>query len=295
MARKRLTQIFPWLLPLRIKQRVLCFYFKMWLDGIEYASLQENEIFPHKLFTTTCPMINRSPGLDPAYQENKVFNLKLAAACLDGLVIRPGETFSFWHALRHADRDTPYRDGLAEVNGKLTAQYGGGLCQMSNLLCWMFLHTPLELEERHGHRTKDFPEPPSDAPMGVDAAVSQGWLDLRFKNSTDTAYQIKIRFDGDDITGEILAERDTGLSYEAVNRNLQYFRKDGAVYERVDVVQRVLVASTGRRLSEKLAYRNQCKIGYPLPAGTPVQEAEPEGGNDDGKETGSGAVWGLLS
>lgn len=119
-----------------------CFYTKMRWDGAVYASHRERKRLPHLLFETTCPMYNRETGFDMVYQENKVFNLKLAAATLDRLLIRPGETFSFWRLVRYADRKTPYRDGLAEVNGKLTVQPGGGLCQLSNLLFWMFLHTP---------------------------------------------------------------------------------------------------------------------------------------------------------
>lgn len=142
MTRRRITQIFPWLLPLRRWQRRLCFYAKMQWDGAAYATCRKKQELPYLLFTTSCPMYNRETGFDMVYQENKVFNLKLAAAPLDHLLIRPGETFSFWRLVRHADRDTPYQDGLAEVDGKLTIQKGGGLCQLSNLLCWMFLHTP---------------------------------------------------------------------------------------------------------------------------------------------------------
>lgn len=78
-------------------------------------------------------------------------------------MIAPGETFSFWLAVRYADRHTPYKEGLAMVNGELVPQKGGGLCQLSNLLFWLFLNSPLTLVERHGHAVKDFPEPPSDA------------------------------------------------------------------------------------------------------------------------------------
>ncbi|CDB30956.1 putative uncharacterized protein [Firmicutes bacterium CAG:137] len=217
-------------------------------------------------------MYNRETGFDMVYQENKVFNLKLAAATLDHLLIRPGETFSFWRLVRYADRDTPYREGLAEVDGKLTVQKGGGLCQLSNLLCWMFLHTPLTLTERHGHQVKDFPEPPSDAPLGVDATVAEGWLDLRVRNDTEVTFQIAISFDQAHITGRVYTARDLGLTYEAINENLVYYRQNGRVYEGVDVVQRAIDTSSGICVSTRRMYRNQCEIGYRLPAGTVVQE-----------------------
>lgn len=272
MTRRRMTQIFPWLLPLRRWQRRFCFYAKMGWDGIPYATCRERQELPYPLFETSCPMYNRETGFDMVYQENKVFNLKLAAATLDHLLIRPGETFSFWRLVRYADRDTPYREGLAEVDGKLTVQKGGGLCQLSNLLCWMFLHTPLTLTERHRHQVKDFPEPPSDAPLGVDATVAEGWLDLRVRNDTEVTFQIAISFDQAHITGRVYTARDLGLTYEAINENLVYYRQNGRVYEGVDVVQRAIDTSSGICVSTRRMYRNQCEIGYRLPAGTVVQE-----------------------
>ena len=272
MTRRRMTQIFPWLLPLRRWQRRFCFYAKMGWDGIPYATCRERQELPYPLFETSCPMYNRETGFDMVYQENKVFNLKLAAATLDHLLIRPGETFSFWRLVRYADRDTPYREGLAEVDGKLTVLKGGGLCQLSNLLCWMFLHTPLTLPERHGHQVKDFPEPPSDAPLGVDATVAEGWLDLRVRNDTEVTFQIAISFDQAHITGRVYTARDLGLTYEAINENLVYYRQNGRVYEGVDVVQRAIDTSSGICVSTRRMYRNQCEIGYRLPAGTVVQE-----------------------
>ena len=272
MTRRRMTQIFPWLLPLRRWQRRFCFYAKMGWDGIPYATCRERQELPDPLFETSCPMYNRETGFDMVYQENKVFNLKLAAATLDHLLIRPGETFSFWRLVRYANRDTPYREGLAEVDGKLTVQKGGGLCQLSNLLCWMFLHTPLTLTERHGHQVKDFPEPPSDAPLGVDATVAEGWLDLRVRNDTEVTFQIAISFDQAHITGRVYTARDLGLTYEAINENLVYYRQNGRVYEGVDVVQRAIDTSSGICVSTRRMYRNQCEIGYRLPAGTVVQE-----------------------
>ena len=269
MTRRRMTQIFPWLLPLRRWQRRFCFYAKMGWDGIPYATCRERQELPYPLFETSCPMYNRETGFDMVYQENKVFNLKLAAATLDHLLIRPGETFSFWRLVRYADRDTPYREGLAEVDGKLTVLKGGGLCQLSNLLCWMFLHTPLTLTERHGHQVKDFPEPPSDAPLGVDATVAEGWLDLRVRNDTEVTFQIAISFDQAHITGRVYTARDLGLTYEAINENLVYYRQNGRVYEGVDVVQRAIDTSSGICVSTRRMYRNQCEIGYRLPPNSP--------------------------
>jgi len=173
MKRKRITQIFPWLIPLRTKQRKFCFYLGMRLDGHKYCTTQSADRLPILVYESVCPMYNRDTGFDLVYQENKVFNLKLAAVTVDNMLIRPGDTFSFSRATRYADRETPYKDGLVVVNGKLTTAPGGGMCQLTNLLFWIFLHSPLTIVERHGHRLKDFPESTSDAPIGVDATISE--------------------------------------------------------------------------------------------------------------------------
>ncbi|MCM1252997.1 MAG: glycopeptide resistance accessory protein VanW [Clostridium sp.] len=272
MKRKRLTQLFPWLLPLRKKQRIFCFYMKMKFDRNHYATKQFNTLLPYRLFSSDCPMYNRETGFDMVYQDNKVFNLKLAAKTLNNLVIRPGETFSFWETVRYADKNTPYKDGLVVSNGILQALPGGGLCQMSNLLFWLFLHTPLTIMERHGHRIKDFPGPQSDAPIGVDAAVSEGWLDLKVKNNTTHTFQIIISFSDDSICGSILTDMEPTTAYQIVNGRTFYYRDNDNIFEEVDVIQNLVSIHNNEHISTKILYRNHCKIGYQLPEGTIVNE-----------------------
>ena len=272
MARKRITQIFPWLLPIRRKQQLLFFYTGMDLDGNQYAADKIGARLPHLLFETSCPLYNRETGFDMVYQENKVFNLKLAAAMMDHLVIRPNETFSFWKLVRHADRFTPYKEGLIVMNGKLTTVLGGGMCQMSNLLFWTFLHTPLTILERRWHVVKDFPEPPSDAPLGVDATVLEGWVDLKVRNDTNSTFQIGISFDEECITGCIYTDANDGFSYRVVNGEVLYCREGNRIFEEVDILQEVVETTSRECIYSKPLYRNRCEIGYPLPAGTAIVE-----------------------
>ena len=96
MARKRLTQIFPFLIPIRQKQRTFCFYLTMKMDRHTYAHSRSERPLPYVLHHAQFPLINYESGYDLVYQQNKVHNLKLVAQTMDGLLIRPGETFSFW-------------------------------------------------------------------------------------------------------------------------------------------------------------------------------------------------------
>lgn len=274
MAKKRLTQRFPWLVPLRRRQRVFCFYWGMRLDGRRYAAVRSGEELPRRAFEANSPLYNRETGWDMRYQENKVHNLKLAAAMLDGMLIQPGETFSFCRAIRRADHRVPYKDGLTVVDGKLTAAPGGGLCQLSNLLFWLFLHVPLTVVERHGHGTRDFPDPDGGMPLGVDATISEGWLDLKVKNETADTFQLRLSFDPEHLTGRLLSSAEPEAVYRVVNGAVTYWRRDGAVYEEAEVVREKFPAGGDEAAESQLLYRNVCRIGYPLPEGIPVIEKE---------------------
>ena len=281
MGRIRVTQIFPWLLPLRRRQRVFCFYEKMRRDGNRYAKAKLDRALPYEVFSSTCPLYNAETGFDMRYQQNKVFNLKLAAARLEGVAIGPGETFSFWQLVRHADSVTPYKSALTELDGRLQTARGGGLCQLSNLLFWLFLHTPLTIVERHGHAKKDFPEPPSDAPLGVDATVYEGWLDLKVKNNTSHTYQLSVTFDGNYIEGAILCDSRKCGDYRIYNRFCEYVRRNGVIYQEADVTREWISCFSGKRVIKTL-YKNSCIIDYPLPENITVRESE---NADTGKET----------
>lgn len=272
MKRKRLTELFPWLIPLRVRQRKLFFYLGMKLDRHHYAAAQSDMELPIEVFTSNCPMYNQNTGFDMIYQENKVHNLKLAAAAIDHMLIRPGETFSFSLATRHADRREAYREGLTVINGQLTTAPGGGMCQLSNLLFWVFLHSPLTLVERHGHGSKDFPEPPSDAPMGVDATLAEGWKDLKVRNDTEYTFQVRIALDQENIFGTLRADRQNPLICSVSNGPVSYYRRQGVIWEEVDVIQTLTDRESGQTQSSRTLYRNVCRIGYALPDGTVIIE-----------------------
>ncbi|HEX3051295.1 MAG TPA: glycopeptide resistance accessory protein VanW [Aggregatilineaceae bacterium] len=274
MKRKRMTQMFPFLVPSRVAQRKAFFYTGMRLDGHAYAKTMHGELLPYKLFSAANGLYNTSTGFDMIYQENKVFNLKLAAKTLNGLLIKPGESFSFWQTVRHADKETPYKDGLTVINGKLSTAQSGGLCQMSNLLFWVFLNSPLSIVERHTHKVKDFPTMRDAEPEGVDATINEGWLDLKVKNETDITFQIGIAFDSANITGNLFTDKAMPFIYEIEGKDLTYFRKNGKVYQKISIYRREIARDTRKVLSESLLYENLCEIEYQLPEGTKILDKE---------------------
>ena len=216
---------------------------------------------------STAPCITRAPVLTWC---TKVFNMGLAVATLQGLLIRPGETFSFWQRVRHADRETPYKEGLVVVNGQLQTIVGGGVCQISNLLFHLFLRTPLTLVERHCHGAKDFPDPPGDVLTGVDATVSEGWLDLKVTNETPVTYQLQLDVGQEQITGRVLADAPPAYRYQLANRGLAYIRRGDTVWEEVDVLQQAYSTASGQLACTRFLYHNACPVGYTLPPETPI-------------------------
>jgi len=272
MGRKRVTQIFPFLLPARILQRKILFYVGLALDRNRYARTLSETRLPCAVYETGSALYNGDTGFDMIYQQNKVFNLKLAAQRLNGLMICPGETFSFWYALHKAQRSVAYKEGLVVRDGVLTTALGGGLCQMSCLLFLLFLHTPLTVVERTGHDVKDFPTEQAGEPPGTDATVSEGWLDLKAKNETGITFQIGIDFDEQKITGGIYTSVQLPFWYEIAGCDLSYFRQNRKVFQTVAVVRRKIDRKTGEMISEERLYEDLCEIGYPLSADIPITE-----------------------
>ena len=230
MARKRITEQFPFLIPIRKKQRAMLFYLKMHLDKNLYAKTQQEEQLAYPIFHTEMLLINEQSGFDIQYQENKKHNIKIAAKTLDHLIIKPGEVFSYWKTTQKADKHEKYKPGLRLDGEKVIASYGGGLCLLSDLLFWAFLNTPLTIIERHPHGVEGFPPMESEIPIGVDATITEGWLDLKVKNNTESTYQIRITIDEQKIYMDLLSNEKPEYQYHVFSKNEQYQKEKGEIY-----------------------------------------------------------------
>ena len=140
---------------LRLWLGVRFFRARRWLwwhtSGVKFARRRPGAECPVVCARHATPLMRKLKDVDMWLQENKVINLRLAAARLDGMLLRPGETFSYWRCIGNPTRRKGYVEGMMLKNGGFTAHIGGGLCQMSNLIYWMTLHTPLTVVERHRH------------------------------------------------------------------------------------------------------------------------------------------------
>jgi vancomycin resistance protein VanW len=204
---------------------------------------------------------------DPQLQENKVGNLKIACPTIDGLLIKPGETFSFWRQLGEATAEKGYLEGMQLSRGEVVRGVGGGLCQLANLVYWMALHTPLEVVERHHHSFDPFPDENRTLPFGSGAGVFFNYIDLRFHNPTDLTFQIRLWLTDEHLKGSIRSDRETPYSYHVFERNHRFLAKDGKNFRENEIWRELIDRRTGNRVSEELLVKNFSEVKYELPVG----------------------------
>ncbi|MGE4276359.1 MAG: VanW family protein [Lawsonibacter sp.] len=116
---------------------------------------------------------------------NRKNNVKLSAAACDGVVLLPGEEFSYNGTTGSRSPDKGYLPAPIYLGGKSEDDVGGGICQTSSTIYYAVLHTTLEVVERHDHKFAV-----GYVPDGMDATVFYGSLDFRFKNNTE--YPVKL-------------------------------------------------------------------------------------------------------
>ena len=117
--------------------------------------------------------------------DNRISNVKKACELLDGLVLIPGQTLSFNDTLGERTEANGWKPATAYANGEVRQEYGGGICQVSSTLYNAALYANLEIVERACHQFQV-----GYLPWGMDATVSWGWPDFKFRN--DAEYPVKI-------------------------------------------------------------------------------------------------------
>jgi len=123
-----------------------------------------------------------TPHTDDSNRNN---NLKLACKAINGLILNPGDTFEYNKTLGKRTEEAGYKEAGALSAGESIREVGGGICQVSSTLYYCTLLADMEIVERRSHSLVS-----SYIPIGMDATVSWGGPDFRFKNNTD--YPIRL-------------------------------------------------------------------------------------------------------
>lgn len=116
---------------------------------------------------------------------NRSNNVELATRTINDIVLMPDEVFSYNSTLGQRTPGRGYLPAGVYVNGKVSTDYGGGICQVSSTLYNAVLIANLEVLDRTSHYFY-----PGYVPPGQDATVSWGAPDFKFKNNRD--YPIRI-------------------------------------------------------------------------------------------------------
>jgi len=263
MARKLFCEWSPLTYRISVAKGVLQRRLSDLLNGVSFADTRTAAPLEYRVYTHKSLIRRRLGQVDMRLQENKAVNLSLAAPHVNGVLIRPGETFSFWHLVGNTTARRGYREGLTILSGRTSSGIGGGMCQFTNLLHWMMLHSPLTVTERHHHNGLDmFPDFGRQVPFGVGTAVAYNYIDYRVENHTDITFQLLVHTDEEYLCGELRADRLLPCTYHVYTENERFVREEDGVYREGDIFRRTVDRVSGRDIHCEHLQHNHARVLY---------------------------------
>jgi len=259
--RVALSKKYPLLKPLIVGVRI--FFTKIRNRLFCKIARKRDKYFKHVTARHQSVLRRKLGDTDLRLQEQKITNLKRASDSLDGLVINPGETFSFWEAIGKPSYKNGYVDGMLLASGKIIEGVGGGLCQLSNFLCWIFLHAETKIIQRHHHSMDVFPDSGRILPFGSGATCLYNFVDLQIKNIGNTPIQIKIWLTNKHLKGQIMSPKKRRFKFSIQEKN-HCFVKNNDQFFRYNEIFRVR-KKEGNVVSEKLLFKNFAPVLYKIP------------------------------
>ncbi len=235
----------------------------LWFKMRKHFALEKQIApLPYSCFTHKTLLRRKLKNVDMWMQENKIINLKLATACLNGILLRPGETFSYWRLIGKTTKRKGYVDGMILKNGGFEAGIGGGLCQLSNLICWMTMHSPLTIIERHRHQYDVFPDSNRTQPFASGATCSYPHVDLMIQNNTNETYQLFVTVGKEYLEGEWRVSAKPATTYKIVERNHRMEPTYWGGYIRHNELYQQAFDKDGNILSDVLLFENNALMMY---------------------------------
>lgn len=242
-----------------VNKRRLSWY----LSPARFATARSPEPLEHVHARHGTPMLREFSGVDMQLQRNKMASLKIACACIDGLLLKPGETFSFWRLVGKPTARRGFRMGFVLRNGTIQQDIGGGLCQMTNMLYWMALHTDLEVTERWRHGYDVFPDAGRTQPFASGATCAYNYIDLQLRNPSEDTYQIGVFQKQDWLHGAIRCSAPQRHRFEVFEKDHLIRHEWWGGYSRHNALWRTRRdAQSGERLGEEFITENHAIMMY---------------------------------
>lgn len=261
---KPLSLYHPALYWLRVWQKRLFRQIAWCCSSKRYARpVTTAERLPFRYLKHTSKLIRKLGDSDLALQHNKVINLKLAVAAIDGVIIAPGEHFSFCRLVGRPTLKRGYVEGMELSFGEARRGVGGGICQLSNLIHWMAIHSPLVVVERSNHSFDPFPDEGRVLPFGSGAAIFYNYVDLVLHNPTDRHFQLKLNVGETQLEGELLCDRVREYRYHVFQEGHRFVREGARVYRENEIWREVREKGQVGELVERVRlYRNRVVVKY---------------------------------
>lgn len=242
------------------KRRALNF-----LVGKRWARSQIASELPCLVFSHSSPIRRKLGNVDKRLQENKAQNLQLAAGKINGITLQPGEQFSFWQLVGQPTKGQGYLEGLMLSDEGMSTVLAGGLCQMTNLIHWLVLHSPMRIVEHHHHDGYDlFPDQDRKVPFGLGTSIMYNFLDYQFVNDTNNVYQLKVWVDNDELKGELRSDTKQTIKFEIQTVDENFVCAKGKYY-RCNEVWRTAQDPLAEKTPEReLIKKNRALVMYDL-------------------------------
>ena len=129
---------------------------------------------------------------------NRITNVKLAAEKINGVILQPGQTFSYNDVVGQRTKANGFKEAGAYSGGQVVQEVGGGICQVSSTLYYCAMVSNLKINTRTCHYF-----PVAYIEPGMDATVSWGGPEFKFTNNREYPIEIKAYVEKNSITVEI--------------------------------------------------------------------------------------------
>lgn len=226
------------------------------------AKSKSSDVLPCVVSSHSSILIKTGKGIDPALQEGKAVNIGLASGEINGLVIHPGEVFSFWQTVGKTTKRRGFQPGRIIEGDSLKPSLGGGLCNLAHTIDLLVLHSPLDIVELHFHSDALAPDHGTRIPFATGTSINYNNLDYRFMNNTDQDVQLLLWCEDGKSYGELRSEREFPWRYELIEED-HHFKKEGGKYYSVSQIYRDTIdKSTGELLNRELLVKNHSEVMY---------------------------------
>jgi len=181
--------------------------------------------------------------------KNRRENIRIGAAKFHGILLKPGEEFSFNKLLGEVGPKQGYLPELVIKRNKTVPEYGGGLCQVSTTAFRAAVNSGLLITDRiqHSFAVKYY------NPQGFDAAIYPPSADLKFKNDSPEHVLIQTKIEKSKLTFEFYGTSD-GREAKVVGPEEYDKKPDGSmkakfvqeIYRNGELVRKMTFRSTYR-------------------------------------------------